>query len=43
LFDRKIWLNNLVSQTIAISTRHFHTSIGIPSGPYPLSSSLKLL
>jgi hypothetical protein len=38
LFDQKIWLNNLVSQTIVISPRHFHTSIGIPSGPIALPS-----
>jgi hypothetical protein len=32
LFDRKIRLNNLVSQTITTSPRLLYTSIGIPSG-----------
>jgi hypothetical protein len=36
LFDRKIRLNNLVSQTIAMSARLLHISIGIPSGPIAL-------
>jgi hypothetical protein len=36
LFDRKIRLNNLVSQTIATSPRLLHTSIGILSRPIAL-------
>ncbi|PWZ18983.1 Mitochondrial import inner membrane translocase subunit TIM22-3 [Zea mays] len=33
LFVRKMVLKSLVSHTIAMSTRHLHTLIGIPSGP----------
>jgi hypothetical protein len=33
LFNQKISLNNLVSQTIATSPRLLHASIGIPFGP----------
>ena len=36
LFDRKILFNILVSHTIAISPRHIHILIGIPSGPIAL-------
>jgi hypothetical protein len=36
LFDQKIRLNNLVSQTIATSPRVLYTSIGIPFGPIAL-------
>uniref|UniRef100_A0A0A9HMX4 Uncharacterized protein n=1 Tax=Arundo donax TaxID=35708 RepID=A0A0A9HMX4_ARUDO len=38
LFDRKMRLKSLVSHTIAMSLRHLHTSMGIPSGPIALLS-----
>src|SRR6185295_12565550 len=36
LFDRKMRLKGLVNHTIALSPRHLHTSMGIPSGPIAL-------